>query len=102
MLYLAIFDAKEEATLEEINHEREEWLRKGRDRVFERMCSRIERYEVAGLSPMKIAFLIETEDHTALNVISHHFGDHWNSVSFPVIQRGIYEALEEDRTITCG
>lgn len=102
MLYVAIFDAKEETTLEDINREREEWVKKGKDKVFEKMCNRIDRYEVAGSSPLKIVFVIETDDPHALNVLSHHFGALWYSVTYPVIHRGIYEALEEDKTIVAG
>lgn len=102
MLYIAIFDAKEEATLEDINRERDEWIKKGRSKDFEKMCKSMERYEVAGMSPMRIFFLIETDDPHALNVLSHHFGDYWDSITYPVIHRGLYEALEEDRTIIGG
>jgi len=102
MLYIAIFDAKEDTTLEEINREREEWIKKGRDKVFERMCKSIKRYEVIGASPLKIVFVIETEQPQALNMLSRHFGDSWYSTAYPAIQREIYEALEEDRTISEG
>jgi hypothetical protein len=99
---MAIFDAKEETTLDDINWERDEWIKKGRSKVFEKMCKSIERYEVAGISPLRIFFLIETDDPHALNVISHHFGDYWDSVSYPVIHRELYEALEDDMTIIGG
>ena len=102
MLFIAVFDAKEDITLEEINLEREEWLKKGRDRVFEGMCKCISRYEVAGASPLKIFFVIETDDPQALNVLSRHFGDLWYAEAYPVIQRGIVQALEEDSTIIGG
>lgn len=102
MLYLAIFDAKEGITLKDINKEREDWIGKGRDKVFEKMCKRIERFEVTGMSPLKIFFVIETDDPNAVNILSRHFGDLWYAVTYPVIQREIYEALEVDRTITCG
>jgi spore coat polysaccharide biosynthesis protein SpsF (cytidylyltransferase family) len=102
MLYIAIFDAKEDTTVEEINRERGEWIKKGRDKVFERMCKCISRYEVTGISPKKIVFHIDTDDPRALNMIAQHFGDYWYCVTYPVIQRQIYEALEEDRTISEG
>ena len=102
MLYLAMFDAKEDTTLEDINTEREEWIKMGRDKVFEKMCNSIQRYEVTGISPLKIVFVIETDDPHALNMLSHHFGDYWYSITYPAIHREIYEALEEDRTITAG
>jgi hypothetical protein len=102
MLYIAIFDAKEDTTVEEINKEREEWIREGHDKVFTKMCRTIERYELAGVSPMRIVFVIDTDDPRSLNIISQHFGDYWNSEVYPVIRRGIHDALEEDRTVIGG
>jgi len=102
MLYISIFDAKEEISLQEINREREEWFRKGRDKVFQQMCRSIERYEVIGRSPLRIIFIIETDNPQALNILSHHFGDGWISTTYPVMKRELYEALEEDRSIIGG
>lgn len=102
MWYISIFDAKEDISLKEIEHEREEWVKKGRDKVFQQRCRTISRYEVVGISPLKVIFVIDTDDPSALNLLSRHFGDEWYSVTYPIIQRQIYEALEEDRTIIGG
>jgi len=102
MWYISMFDAKEDVSLEEIEKEREEWIRKGRDRVFQQRCRAINRYEVVGISPLKVIFVIDTDDPSVLNLLSHHFGDGWYSVTYPIIQRQIYEALEEDKTIIGG
>lgn len=102
MLYLSIFDAKENATLKEIEQERKEWLEKGKDRIFHQRCRTINRYEVVGISPLKIIFLIDTDDPSVLNLLTHHFKDAWNSVTYPVVQREIYEAFEEDKEIIAG
>jgi hypothetical protein len=102
MLYVAQFDAREEATLDDINAEREAWFKKGKDKVFERMCKSMHRYEVSGISPLKIFFVIDTDDPQALNILTRHFGDLWYAMTYPVIQRGIYESLEVDKTIVCG
>lgn len=102
MWYISIFDAKENVSREEIRKEREEWIKKGRDNVFHQKCRTINRYEVIGRSPLKIIFVIETDDPSALILLSRHFGDGWNSVTYPMIQREIYEALEEDTTIIGG
>ncbi len=102
MWYIMIFDAKEETTLKDIEREREEWIKKGRDKVFQQRCKVINRYEVVGISPLKVIFIIETDNLSALNLLSHHFGGGWYSVTYPIIQREIYEALEEDLTIIGG
>lgn len=102
MLYISIFDAKEHTTCAEIRQEREQWMQKGKDRIFHQKCKAINRYEVLGGSPLKIVFVIDTDDPTVLNLLPHHFGDGWNSVTYPIIQREIYEALEEDCTIIGG
>lgn len=102
MWYIAAFNAKENTTQEEISKERKEWIKKGKDKLFHKMCRTINRYEVLGTVPLKIFFVIETDDPAALNLLSHHFGDGWNSVTYPITPREIYEALEEDRTIIGG
>jgi len=102
MLYVSIFDAKEEIPINEINREREEWYKKGRDKTFQKMCKKINRYEVVGKSPLRIIFIIDTDDPHALNILSHHFGDGWISISYPALQREMYEALEEDKRIIGG
>lgn len=102
MLYIMIFDAKKETTHKEIEQERDEWIKEGRDKVFQQRCRVINRYEVVGISPLKVIFVIDTDNLSALNLISRHFGDKWDSITYPVIQREIYDALEEDRTIIGG
>lgn len=102
MLYVSIFDAKKDASIDEINREREEWYRKGRDKSFHRTCQRINRYEVVGKSPLKIIFVIETDDPHALNILSHHFGDGWTSTTYPALHREMFEAMEEDKSIIGG
>lgn len=102
MLYVAIFDAKENSTTSEINKEREEWYEKGRNKTFTKMCKSIQRYEILGKSPVRIIFVIETEDPRALNILSRHFGNRWNSVSYPALRREMVEAMEEDKTIIGG
>ncbi len=102
MLYISIFDAKEEVSMDEINREREEWYKKGRDKTFQKMCQKINRYEVVGKSPLRIIFVIETDDPHALNILSHHFGNGWISGTYPALQREMYEAMEEDKSIIGG
>jgi hypothetical protein len=99
MWYLSIFDAKENVTRKDIYRERSEWLKKGKEKIFQKKCKTIKRYEVLGSSPLKIVFVIETDDPTALNILTNHFGDAWNSVTYPIIQRGIAEALKEIKNI---
>lgn len=102
MWYISIFDAKETTALKEIRHEREQWIKKGKDKLFQQRCKTINRYEVLGISPLKIIFVIDTDDPSALNLLSRHFGDEWNSVTYPIIQREIAEALEEDHSVIGG
>ncbi|MBI5407924.1 MAG: hypothetical protein HZA14_01000 [Nitrospirae bacterium] len=102
MLYLSIFDAKENVSMEDINRERERWYKSGRDKTFQKMCQRIDRFEVVGKSPLRIVFVIETDNPRALNVLTRHFGEGWTSVSYPALQREMYEALEEDKSIIGG
>ncbi len=102
MWYISIFDAKHNTSMREINRAREEWTVKGKDKLMLEKCQTYQRFEVLGQFPLKVIFIIETDDPNVLNILSHHFGDGWNSVSYPVIQREICEALEEDHTIIGG
>ncbi len=102
MLYISIFDAKENVTIDAINREREEWYRKGRDKIFQKMCTRIDRYEIAGKSPLRIIFIIETDNPHALNMLTHHFGNEWITNTYPILQREMHEAMVEDRSIIGG
>ena len=45
---------------------------------------------------------LHLDDPTALNLLSGHFGNAWNSVSYPIVQREIAEALEEDHAVIGG
>jgi hypothetical protein len=102
MWYISIFDAKENMTRKDIYRERATWIRKGKDRLFQKKCKTIKRYEVVGTSPLKIFFVIETNDPTALTMLTNHFGDAWDSITFPIVQRDISEALKEDSAVKGG
>ncbi|HDK41631.1 MAG TPA: hypothetical protein ENG93_03100 [Nitrospirae bacterium] len=102
MLYISVFDAKDNIPIEEINRERDEWYQKGKDKTFQKMCERIRRYEIVGKSPMRIIFVVETNNPQSINILSHHFGEGWTSVTYPAVQREIHEALEEDKYIIGG
>jgi hypothetical protein len=64
--------------------------------MFLKKCKTIDRYEVVGSSPLRVFFIIDTDDPLALNILSNHFGDAWESDIYPVIKRGIAEALKQD------
>ncbi|MBE0426540.1 MAG: hypothetical protein IBX72_07820 [Nitrospirae bacterium] len=102
MWFISIFDAKEDTPRTAIINERAEWFKKGLDKIFQTRCKSIKRFEVLGISPRKIFFVIETDDPTSLNLLPNHFGDAWNSVTYPIIQREMVEALEEDHAVIGG
>jgi len=99
MWFIATFDAKEDVSRKEIYQERGSWL-KTKEKVFQKKCKTIKRYEVVGSSPVKVYFIIETDDPRTLNILSNHFGDAWYSEVYPVIERGIGEALKEDSSLS--
>lgn len=102
MWYISVFDAKESVTRKDIYRERASWIKKGKDKIFQQRCKTIKRYEVIGSSPLKIFFVIETNDPTALNMLSNHFGDAWNSTTYPIVEREIAEAFKEDAAVAGG
>jgi hypothetical protein len=95
MWFVSIYDAKKNVTRKEIYRERASWL-KNREQLFKTKCKTIKRYEVIGSSPLKVFFLIETDNPKTLNLLSNHFGDAWKSQTFPVIERGIADLLKEE------
>ena len=101
MWFVSIFDAKEKVTRKEIYRERSLWL-KNREKSFLKRCKTIKRYEVIGSSPLKVFFLIDTDDPKTLNLLSNHFGDAWNSHTFPVVERGIADLMKEDADYSEG
>ncbi|MEK6672607.1 MAG: hypothetical protein AABY42_03925 [Nitrospirota bacterium] len=102
MWYISIFDAKENATQKDIERLREEWLNKGKDQELAKKCHSIERYEVLGKTPLKVFFIIETDNPNVLNILSRYFGDAWNCITYPITKREILEELKEDHTIIGG
>jgi hypothetical protein len=101
MWFVSILNAKENVTRKEIYRERASWL-KDKEKLFKKKCKTIKRYEVIGSSPLKVFFLIDTDDPKTLNVLSSHFGDAWNSQTFPVIERGIADLLKEEAAYSEG
>ena len=102
MLYVAIFDAKENISRETINLERKEWIEKHFNEKFKLRCKTFKRYEVLGISPLRIFFVIDTDDQGAINLLATHFGDICNSITYPVIDRDIEDALKEDHAVVGG
>lgn len=99
MLYAVILDAKYDVSAKDINKERERWIELGRNKTLQGLCKSVKRYEIIGKSPLQIIFIIDTDDPTALNILSHHFGKMWDCVSYPVIERDIEAALHADSVI---
>jgi hypothetical protein len=95
MWYIAVMTAKESATRKDIYRERAAWFDKGKEQMFRNKCKTINRYEVAGRYPLKVFFVVETDDPTALTLLADHFGDAWESVSYPIVERGILAAALE-------
>jgi hypothetical protein len=101
MWFVSILSAKDHVTRKEIYRERGSWL-KDREKLFKKKCKTIKRYEVIGSSPLKVFFIIETDDPRTLNLLSNHFGDAWDAHTFPVIERGIAELLKEEAEYSEG
>jgi hypothetical protein len=101
MWFVSILSAKDNVTRKEIYRERASWL-KNIEKLFRKRCKTIKRYEVVGSSPLKVFFIIETDDPRTLNFLSNHFGDAWDAHTFPVIERGIAELLKDEAEYTEG
>jgi hypothetical protein len=100
MLYLNVFTPKKNLTKMEINSEKEMWGKKCRDRCIHDECKTLCRYETQGDEPAKIFFMIDADKPISLDLLSHHFGDAWNSEVYPV--RRIYDVVDNDCAIIAG
>jgi hypothetical protein len=102
MWYISIFNSKDKTSYQDILKERKKWVEEGKDKLFHEKCKVIRRYEVLGHFPLKIIFIIQTEDPLILNMLANHFGDAWNVETYPMVEREIYETIKEDTTIIPG
>lgn len=100
--YMTVFDAKPQTTMEQILKERKGWVAAGKESALEKRCSSIQRFETIGKSPLRVVFIIDTDDPLALTELSMHFGDAWDSITHPIVERKVSEILTEDTAVTYG
>ena len=69
--------AKTHATPQTIAAKRHQWLSQGKDQQLQARCRSAQRYVVEPSSPLRVFWLLETDDPTAVQLITEHFGDLW-------------------------
>ena len=69
--------AKAHATPETIAAKRHQWLSQGKDQQLKARCRSAQRYVVEQQSPPRVFWLLDTDDPTAAQFITDHFGDLW-------------------------
>ena len=70
--------AKEGATPEAIQEKRQQWRAQGKDRRLAACCRSATRYVVEHQTSPQVLWLLETDDRTAVDVITEHFADLWD------------------------
>ena len=69
--------AKAHAVPGTIAAKRHQWLAQGKDEQLRARCRTAQRYVVNERAPLTVFWLLETDDPTAVTLITDHFGDLW-------------------------
>jgi len=84
--------AKTGAGRQAIEEKRNAWVGQGKERELLARCRSAQRYVISGQSPPEVFWLIETEDRTAADMITEHFGELWDITVLEVIPQAIGRA----------
>ena len=99
MRYIAVFNAKKEASEEDLQREWDSWIKEDLDELFHKGCTEFERFETFGDEPRKIFFMIDAEDKSIVDCLSQHFDTSWTPELYPV---HIAHPHLEDHTVIGG
>lgn len=70
--------AKRHAVAETIQGKRQQWLTEGKERTLASRCRSAQRYVVQNASPTQVFWVLDTDDRSAAQLITDHFGDLWD------------------------
>jgi hypothetical protein len=69
---------KAHATPEAIAERRQLWVGQGRDDALKARCRFVQRYVAEQRSPLRVLWLLDTDDPGAVRLLTDHFGDLWD------------------------
>jgi hypothetical protein len=85
--------AKEAVGLEAMTAKRKQWVSQGKDQQVRKLCRTAQRYVVVGSAPTQVFWLLETDDPSAVQLITEHFGELWTIDTHVVVPQPIAEAV---------
>ena len=92
-MWLVEAELKCGVTLREVAQARKRWVVQGKDRQLKRACRVAQRLVVAGSSPRRVFWLLETEDPATVELLADHFGPLWNLTTSVVLPQTIGQAM---------
>lgn len=93
MIFVVIGDAKPGVTLREIQENRTAFIEWERNCPYIGRYATVARYEWVGAAPKKTFWIMEADDPEIIHGLVEFFSDVWNITAYPVVQRGIEEAV---------
>jgi hypothetical protein len=84
MKYIAVFNAKQGISEDDLQREWDAWIKEELDELFHKGCVEFERFETYGDMPRKIFFVIDTGDRALVDCLSRHFDTSWMPELYPV------------------
>lgn len=93
MWFWVMAKAKETVGAEAIAAKRKQWVSQGKDQQLRQRCRTAQRYVVVGSAPPTVFWLIETEDPSAVHLITEHFGELWEIDTHVVLPQPVAEAV---------
>ena len=94
MWFWVMAQAKETASPEAIAAKRKQWVSQGKDQLVRKRCRTAQRYVVVGSAPAQVSWLLDTDDPSAVQLITEHFGELWTIDARVVVPQPIPEAVE--------
>ena len=92
MTILVEAELKSGVSQREVLSWRKSWVVRGRERQLKEICKSAQRLVVAGSSPQRVLWLLETDDPAAVEIISNHFGEIWELESSLVLPQSVTQA----------
>ena len=84
MRYIAVFNAKQGISDEDLQQEWDAWVNEDLDELLHHGCAEFERFETVGNTPRKIFFMIDADDPFVVECLSQHFDTLWTPELYPV------------------
>ncbi len=93
MMFMVEAQLKCGVTQREIQQVRKRWATQGKERRLKSLCRSAQRYVVAGSSPRRVFWLLETKDPATVELLADHFGELWNLTTWVVLPQTIIQAV---------